>query len=145
MRLRPSHAILALCLLLAAGCGDDGSDAKTGGGGKGGAAKDAAKTTPEAGSPAASEEKSGISSFADTPELEECMTAAGFAEDAPSTGAIKAWRHPSGARVAIGSDEAVTTGIAAEIGTPDAPADVNGTAVLAGPQEQRDAAATCLG
>lgn len=135
--------LMVVLALVAPGCGSDEGDSA--GPSKSDAPRDAKPAPPAAGSPEAQAEKSGISSFADTPELEACMTDAGFAEDAPSTGALKAWRHPSGARVAVGSNADVTTGIAAELGTAEAPADVDGTIVLSGPQEQRDAAAACLG
>lgn len=140
------HAMIATALLLliaaiSAGCGgDDGGPSD-----RSDEQRSAERTeTAESKSAEDAARSTSVASFAETPELRACMDAAGFAEDAPPTGGIKAWRHTGGARAVVGSGPDVTKGIAAEIGTQQAPAAIDGDLVLAGPAPQRAAAAACL-
>jgi hypothetical protein len=128
--------VLAPFLLAGCGGGASGSDASQ--------ASTRSTSTAKAGTPEATRAKVSVGAFADTPELEDCMTKAGFAKDAPPTGGLAAWRGPNGARAVVGSGSDVTVGIASEIGTAEHPADVEGTVVIAGPDAPAKAAASCL-
>lgn len=143
MTTRPLIALLLAACICLAGCGSDES---------GDEAADtrrpdtSAERSPEPGSPEAVEEKSSIGAFAETPEITACMEGAGFASDAPPTGALRAWRHADGAaRAAIASDPGVSGGIEAELAGAGQPTQtVDGTVVLAGPEDVRSAAEDCL-
>ncbi|MCW2926059.1 MAG: hypothetical protein JWM86_27 [Thermoleophilia bacterium] len=137
-----SVLVLAAALLVIAGCGsgDGGGDS----GGSDGAGTRSGSDTPKAGSKGAVEGKSRIDVFAETPQIKACMEDAGFVRDAPTTGGVAAWRHDDGSRVVIGSEEGVTTGIAAEIGTAERPARIDGVRVIAASPTLERAAAACL-
>ena len=145
----PRRHHLALAVLLScvavAGCGSgDGSEG--GGDGSGRSADTAAERVPESGSPEAPEGRSSSTAFADSPEIAACMEAAGFAADAPPTGALQAWRHEDGAaRAAVASSPDVTDGIEAELAGAGQPTEtVEDLIVLAGVDELRAAAQACL-
>jgi hypothetical protein len=141
------RVILALFLApsLLAGCGTDGGDSTSTNTGKAsGSAKQESPTRPADGASSTNRATVSAGSFADTPELERCLTTAGFAKDAPPTGGLAAWRGPDGARAVVGSGTDVTAGIASEIGAADRPAHVKGTVVIAGPAAPAKAAASCL-
>ena len=141
--LLPFLAVALLALLLAACGSDSGSD--------GDDARDAKTDSPkadtevEAGSAEALEVKTGSSSFAITPELTTCMSTAGFSQDPkPVSGGIVSWRHDGGAKVVITPSSEDALRVAGEIGTAQAPANVDGARVSAGPAALTSAAAACL-
>ncbi len=137
----PFLMVLLLALLVAA-CGSDesgSSDSRD--------AKPASKAdkVPEPGSPEVVEEKVVGGAFAVTPELTTCMTNAGFSQDeTPAAGGIVSWSNDSGAKVVIASSTDAALGIAGEIGTVKAPANVVENRVSAGPAKDVAAAGTCL-
>ena len=136
--------VIMLALLIGA-CGNEESSSDESGSAPKTKSGESKTTVPEPGSVDAAEEKLGAAaSFALTPAITACMTKAGFTQDAPPTGALVAWRHPSGARVVVASSGDVTLGIASEIGTQAAPANVDGTTVVSGAPEQSAAATKCL-
>lgn len=99
---------------------------------------------PEPGSPEAGRARTGGGAYSLSPAVAACMEQAGFAQDAPPTGGLVAWRHgATGGRAVVASGEDVTTGIAAEIGTTHE-ARVEGTTVVAAPEAQAKAALDCL-
>jgi len=109
-----------LAALVAGGCGDDDEPAT----------KDASTTEP------------AIAVL----DVDDCMAEAGFEEDAPPTGAIRAWRHPDGARAVSAAEEteSVTTGIGDEIAGGQYEPVVDGSVVVAGPDATTRAALDCL-
>lgn len=143
---------VALLAMFVAACGSenpDSSDATDG--------RDAGSTTasttdpeveaaePEPGSEAAVEVKTGVSSFASTPALESCMTTAGFRQDSPAAaGGVASWTHTAGSRVVIAPSSETALTVAGEIGTTDAPADVDGVRVTTGAPALAAAATACL-
>jgi hypothetical protein len=147
---RRAFALLFLVpLLLLAGCGGNDDDSGTDD-----TAARSSDSAQETGSDGADDEQpaadsseahaASSASFALTPELTKCMEAAGFTQDAPPTGGLAAWRHPSGGRVVVGSGSDVTLGIADEIGTSDRPANVEGNVVIAANEADAEAASACL-
>ena len=143
--LLPFLAVAMLALFVGA-CGSDGSSSDSTDGSKQDAsASSDAETAPDPATPEGAAAKlEGSGSFALTPEIESCMTKAGFTQDAPPTGGLVAWRGPSGSRAVVASSGDVTLGIASEIGTEAAPANVDGTIVVAGAEAQVAAAQKCL-
>lgn len=138
--------LLAALALLAAGCG---SDAK----GRSSSSRDTSSTQQTAPKddgpvetvPSQGEgDRSATTTFSLTPAITRCMEQAGFTQDAPPTGGLAAWRHPSGGRVVVGSDSGVSVGIASEIGTAQRPADVDGAVVIAASEAETAAARACL-
>lgn len=110
-------------------------------------ARDAGTDTTEVepGSEEAVEAKTGVASIAITPELTACMTKAGYTQDLPAaTGSVASWTHPDGARVVIAPSSDVALTVAGEIGTADAPANVDGQRVSTGSPALTGAAAACL-
>jgi hypothetical protein len=137
--------LVPVLLVLAAGCGgSDGDSASSDASDTSKSAKQAPVEQSVAGTPDTTGSTTTGSNPAASPELQACMSAAGFAPDAPPTGGLVAWRHPKGARAVVGSSTDVTVGIASEIGTPEHPAQVDGTIVVAGPPDLAGAASQCL-
>lgn len=121
----------------------DGGGNHGGGQGQEGGAEPPAQ--PDAEAPASGGDTgSAASSFALTPKITACMKRAGYTQDAPPTGGLAAWRHPTGARVVVASGPDVTLGIASEIGTEQQPANVEGNLVIAAVPALTDAAEVCL-
>ena len=141
---RRAFLISGALVAIAVACG--GGDEDTGGSDESRDADRQQESAPDArdAEEAADTRMSGGGGFALTPELVACMDTAGFVRDAPTTGALAAWRHPDGARAVIGSSSDVTMGIADEIGTAEHPANVDGTTVIAGPPKDAAAASACL-
>ena len=140
--------VLLAATLLAAGCGGDGDADTDAGDGNDAAVTQAEEdaAAPEPGSPEAARERvTGSASFSLTPQVAECMEGAGFATDAPSHGALVAWRHPDGARAAVANDSEAAIEVAGMIGTAELPANVDGRVVVAGPTNLVEAARSCLG
>ena len=141
--LLPFLTVAFLALLVAACGSDDGAsendDAR--------AAGDAKVTTtqPEPGSPEGVEARTGVASFALTPEITACMSKAGFSVDpTPAPRSVLSWSHDDGARVVIAPTTEVALALAGEIGATKAPANVLGTRVSSGSTALVGAAATCL-
>ncbi len=153
--LLPFVAVLLLAVFVTAcGSGESGSNDSNEARDAGSAATettdmdadtDADASDAEPGSEAAVEAKAGISSFTSTPELVSCMTKAGFRQDQPTVaGGAISWTHPDGARVVMAASSETALTVAGEIGTADAPANVDGARVTAGPPALTGAAMSCL-
>lgn len=144
--LLPFLAVAMLALIVGACGSDESSSTSSSGSSKpANATTDDAAPAPAPGTPEAAEAKlEGSGAFALTPEIATCMKQAGFTQDAPPTGGLVAWRGPDGSRAVVASSGDVTLGIASEIGTEAAPANVDGTVVVAGPAAQVSAAQKCL-
>lgn len=135
--------MLLAALLVLAGCGggDDASPDEP----RDASSPRGADTEPDSPEDRAAAKTAGTGTFALTPELQGCMEAAGYTQDAPPTGGLVAWRHESGGRVVVASSDAesVTGGIADEIGT-EFLAVVSQQVVIAAPAEHAQAAEDCL-
>lgn len=140
--------LLLVLVLLVAGCGGSDEDPSAGDGDSREVVSEPADAEPAPTEPdeaASTDTGAAPGEFELTPALEQCMTDAGFTQDAPPTGGLAAWRHPSGGRVVVGSGTDVTLGIASEIGTAERPANVEGSIVIAANEAEAAAADACLG
>jgi hypothetical protein len=133
--------MVALLAAFVAACGSGNDE----GGSEARDASGSSTSTVDPGSPEGVEAKTGSGSLAITPELVDCMNAAGFSQDpTPASGAVASWRSDSGARVAVAPSSEAALTLAGEVGTASAPASVDGTNVTVGPAADTGAALRCL-